>query len=95
MAYRVTLTLIAGPKPSIVPWRDIAIKEALGRATMTKPTKSLNTPPPVSFLDALVNALGSLKETTEAIKLKTPPQQPKKANISPGCPNTSKGSSTA
>jgi hypothetical protein len=32
-AYRVALTLIANPKPSIVQWRDIAIEEALGRAS--------------------------------------------------------------
>jgi hypothetical protein len=73
MAYRVALTLIAGPKPSIVRWRDISIEEALGRATPAKPNKSSNTEPPcstASFSEALVGALGSLKETMESIKLK-------------------------
>jgi hypothetical protein len=72
MAYRVALTLIAGPKPNIVRWSDIAIEEALGRATPAKPNESSNTEPPstASFSEALVNALGSLKETMESIKLK-------------------------
>jgi hypothetical protein len=73
MAYMVALTLLADPKPSIVRWRDIAIKEALGRATTAKPNESSNTEPPpstASFSDALVGALRSLKETMESIKLK-------------------------
>jgi hypothetical protein len=72
MAYRVALTLIADPKPSIVRWRNIAIKEALGRATPVKPNESLNTKPSstATFSEALGGTLGSLKETMESIKLK-------------------------
>jgi hypothetical protein len=70
MAYMVVLTLIADPKPSIVRWRDIAVEEALGRATTAKPNESSNTEPPptATFSDALVGALGSpKKETMESI----------------------------
>ncbi len=45
MAYRVALTLIADPKPSMVRWRDIAIEEGLGRATTAKLNESSNTKP--------------------------------------------------
>jgi hypothetical protein len=45
MAYRVALTLIADPKPSMVRWRDVAIEEGLGRATTAKLNESSNTKP--------------------------------------------------
>jgi hypothetical protein len=68
--YGVAVTLLADPRPSIVKWRDSAISEALAMSEAAQPSMGQTNPASVS--DALVGALGSLKETMDAIVLKEP-----------------------
>lgn len=64
--YRIAITLLSDPRPTIVRWRDAAISEALATE------KPSTTADPSGFSDALVGALGSLKETMDTIALKEP-----------------------
>jgi hypothetical protein len=64
--YRIAVTLLADPRPSIVKWRDSAILEALA------PEKTNTATDSTVVSEALVGALGSLKETMDAIVLKEP-----------------------
>lgn len=64
--YRIAITLFADPRPTVVKWRDSAISDALKTAPPPPATD------PSAFSEALVGALGSLKETMDAIVLKEP-----------------------
>jgi hypothetical protein len=69
--YRIGIKLLADPRPSIVKWRDTAIAESLTLTTTETAAKSSGADPGL-FSEALVGALGSLKETMDAINLKEP-----------------------
>jgi hypothetical protein len=67
--YRIAVTLLADPRPSVVKWRDSAISGALTTEAVQPRTGQMD---PAAFSDALVGTLGSLKETMDAIVLKEP-----------------------
>jgi hypothetical protein len=74
--YRIAVTLLSDPRPSIVKWRDSAISEAIkteGTLPTTANPTGLSAATPTGFSDALVGALGSLRDTMDAIVLKDPP----------------------
>ncbi len=71
--YRIKITLLADPKPSVAKWRDLAISEALTRVRQPDTSQANQT----GISEALVGTLGALKETMESIQLKEPADQNK------------------
>jgi hypothetical protein len=67
--YRIAVTLLADPRPSVAKWRDSAISGALATEAAQPRTGQTDQ---AAFSDALVGTLGSLKETMDAIVLKEP-----------------------
>jgi hypothetical protein len=67
--YRIAVTLLADPRPSVVKWRGSAISGALTTEAAQPRTGQTD---PGAFSDALIGTLGSLKKTMDAIVLKEP-----------------------
>jgi hypothetical protein len=70
--YRLGMTLLVDPKPSIIKWRGAEIAEAIGSTEKTSAAKpgTSDGSANLSFSGALVDALGSLKTTMDSINLK-------------------------
>jgi hypothetical protein len=70
--YRLGMTLLVDPKPSIIKWRDAEIAEAIGATEKTSVANPGTSPdsPANLFSGALIDALGSLKMTMNSINLK-------------------------
>jgi hypothetical protein len=67
--YRLAITLLADPRPSVVKWRDNAIRGALG-STESPTGHPTSSGTPNLLTSELVGALGELRTTMDSIALK-------------------------
>ena len=70
--YRVAITLLTDPKPSILVWKNRTITKYIGPAPDPTAMKPMTTTPTNAHHTALINVLGTLKTTMDSVILKDP-----------------------